>query len=333
MTPQKSILLSAGRRSSRHTQSPSLRLCVCLLFSSFAWILIQRYRACHARASRRYGEGCSDGKGPESRDPCVAHHNTFRLHVIKDYDARRTTVLRCVTLCEDYSPMLTQYLCAHPGVIIGSLCFLPCIKLPLDADYHKHRFCWHTTESRLSSAHRTYQPALILSYMLISLKQSLFCLIPFLFDTDPEKPRGKDLKDDGEEENGTDAKNNPARPAFRSRRTDSEQYIPLSFDSYESTVVNQTPGSTMSRKTSDYYDPYSRKSLGNTYPPKWTTSRNSLDHILLTRMESPGEVQTAGVDSLSDRPPEDRAAAAPSSAPLPRAREGWNYIHTLGDLC
>lgn len=150
----------------------------------------------------------------------------------------------------------------------------------------------------------------------------MFCLIPFLFDNDPEKPRGRNHKGAGEEENGTDAANINARPAFRSRRTNGERYIPLSFDSYESTVVNQTPGSTISRKNSDYYDPYSRKSSNNAYPAKWTTSRDSLDHILLTRMESPGEVHTAGANSLSDRPVQERATAPPSSAPLPRAREG-----------
>ncbi|EIM85892.1 uncharacterized protein STEHIDRAFT_121891 [Stereum hirsutum FP-91666 SS1] len=157
---------------------------------------------------------------------------------------------------------------------------------------------------------------------------SLFCLIPFLFDHDPEEPRGHHSKDAAEENQPNGGRNNNARPGFRSRRGDSGQYIPLSFDSYESTVVNQTPGS-MSRKNSDYYDPYSRKSSSNIYPPKWTTSRNSLDRILLTRMESPGEVQTAGADAFSDRPVGDHVGTPPSSAPLPGPRKGSQRVFSV----
>lgn len=184
-----------------------------------------------------------------------------------------------------------------------------------------YRFRWHIAESRLSGAHRMHRPSHGPYYTLISPHQSLFCLIPFLFDHDPEEPRGHHSKDAAEENQPNGGRNNNARPGFRSRRGDSGQYIPLSFDSYESTVVNQTPGS-MSRKNSDYYDPYSRKSSSNIYPPKWTTSRNSLDRILLTRMESPGEVQTAGADAFSDRPVGDHVGTPPSSAPLPGPRKG-----------
>ncbi|EIM83796.1 uncharacterized protein STEHIDRAFT_113059 [Stereum hirsutum FP-91666 SS1] len=154
---------------------------------------------------------------------------------------------------------------------------------------------------------------------------ALCCLIPFLFDHDPEKPRGHHLKDAAEENHPNGAKNNDTRPGFMSQRADNGLYIPISLDLYESTVVNQTPGSTISRKDSDYYDPYSAKSSSNIYPPpRWTTSHNSLDHTLLTRMGSPGEVQTAGMDAFSDRPvdSEDHIGAPPSSAPLPGTRKG-----------